>query len=625
MLTDSKKMPASTHIQSQFSIRERSTSVSTKRTATTRALKQEILPRPPSALRLKTELVAYDQKLTPTQRLADKQTARQEVLPTSHGHSLLSDTGKMLTYTGDPGTDEELLRCKERDDERRGEPLHDFCKAGLYRVWLIVATVLFVVLLLRLQEMFAGSNVTLSTWQRALQWAELSWLLPVPVSLMLWLGWFLHAEAVRPPPRPIHVPLVSVTRKPQRYGPPRPAKLVFRLLTRGDNVEVLRDSVEAVHLAFERYQRTTGPYRVEVISERAVQLQGVAQVYVVPSAYVTRNGSRFKARALTYMQELMHPQIEDWHIYLDEESCIDEVFLAGVYRFIKQVLAAEHDPAKKHKPAGYIGQGAILYHGGDWFFRGADGLRTGEDIGKFRFQYGLGVPLVGMHGSFVVVRGQDEARLSFDVGPANSITEDTAWALRAWARGYRFCWIEGFLHEQPPQRALDFVKQRSRWLSGLRLVALDHEIPLRYRVFLGVSTALWQVSFLTVTVAIVAIFIHVSSFLWVRIPADFAWATYILAYLQGVDLQIQHARNTSPAMMQARGIRRLLLRSLAWLVVPCCSLFSLIEAWGIIHSVRNRQGFFVIHKPSLATRQKTAARASEALRPRRRAVKVEAS
>src|SRR6185437_5164135 len=164
-----------------------------------------------------------------------------------------------------------------------------------------------------------------------------------------------------------------------------------------------------------------------------------------------------------------------------------------------------------------IGQGAILYQGGDWLFRGADTLRTADDLGRFRLQYALGVPIFGIHGSYIVVRGLDDAALSFDVGERNSLTEDAAWSLRAWARGRRFAWVEGYLYEQPPQSVPDFVRQRARWLAGIRRVLRDGAVPLRYRLGLGVFTFLWQLSFLPFLVAIAAVIAHVAPFAWMRL------------------------------------------------------------------------------------------------------------
>ena len=486
-----------------------------------------------------------------------------------------------------------------------------------YRCLLICATAMLTYLLFRLQGVLDQVPAHTSISRTGVQWAELVWLAPVPLALILWLGWFIFAEAVRPDPEPISLPFITIKEWHFPYPTTKPVRLVFRFVTRGDNVDVLRDSVVAVHQAFIRYPRASGPYQIEIVSECPVSLNlgpGITtNIYVVPPDYVTPNKSRFKARALTYLQKCVSPQLEDWYIYLDEESLIDEKLLAGLYRFVQRSIEKEvraQRSKKKNHPAGLIGQGAILYQGGNWFFRGADALRTADDLGRFRFQYAIGRPFFGIHGSYIVIRGMDDARLSFDVGYANSITEDAAWALRAWAQGYRFAWVDGYLHEQPPQRVKDFVRQRSRWLSGIRAVLRDRKIPFRYRLCLGIFTGLWQIAFLPFLIAVVALFVHASPFYWMRLPADFAWATFILAYLHGIDIQAKH----SHPFLKKKKIELFWKRVVSWLLVFCSIWYSLLEAAGVIYSLRPKQGFFVIQKPSLAAENKVDTTHMQAIR-----------
>jgi len=477
----------------------------------------------------------------------------------------------------------------------------------LYRVWLICATALLALVLLWLQVLLDRTHFHPSTLRTIVQWAELIWLTPMPLAIILWAGWFIFAQAARPDSAFLRAPVISQKRGLLAFAPPRPVRLVFRIVTRGDNVEVLRDSVLAVHQAFARYKQTSGPYGIEIISECPIshnlEVDNRIHIYVVPPTYVTRNYSRFKARALTYLQEQVRPRSEDWYIYLDEESLVDEHMLAGVYRFIWRSIETEQraqQSGKKSRSAGLIGQGAILYQGGNWFFRGADGLRTADDLGRFRVQYALGIPMFGIHGSFIVVRGIHDTQLTFDVGTANSITEDAAWALHAWALGFRFAWVDGYLHEQPPQTVKDFIRQRSRWLSGIRAVLSDRRIPFRYRCCLGIFTLFWQLAFLPFLVAVVALFVRVSPFPWMRLPADFAWATYILAYLQGIDIQSRYPH----PFLKKNFFERQVKRALSWLLVLCSIWYSLLEAIGVIYSFKPKHEFFVIQKPSLATEKK---------------------
>src|SRR5258706_9542142 len=110
-----------------------------------------------------------------------------------------------------------------------------------------------------LQSVLDHVHHSTSIWRTLVQWAELSWLAPVPLAIILWLGWFLFAEAVRSNPAPIRVPWLASCTGLLAFKPAMPVRLVFRLVTRGDNVEVLRDSVIAIHRAFARYPRAIGP------------------------------------------------------------------------------------------------------------------------------------------------------------------------------------------------------------------------------------------------------------------------------------------------------------------------------------------------------------------------------
>lgn len=486
---------------------------------------------------------------------------------------------------------------------RRGPPV--WLRTWTFRVWLVGATVALCATLLWLQSLLGAVPLHPTRWQTAVQWAELIWLCPVPSAAAIWLGWVLFAAAARPDPMPIPAPQLRRTRS----AAPLHVRLVLRIPTRGENASVLRDAVAAAHEAFAAYPEATGPYRIEIVSERPLDLGDVAgrtRVYVVPPSYATPAGTRFKARALAYLQTQVRLDARDWCVYLDEESLIDVAFLAGVYRYVQHARPGR--TRREQQQPCPIGQGAILYQGGDWLFRGADTLRTADDLGRFRLQYALGVPIFGIHGSYIVVRGLDDAALSFDVGERNSLTEDAAWSLRAWARGRRFAWVEGYLYEQPPQSVPDFVRQRARWLAGIRRVLRDGTVPLRYRLCLGVFTLLWQLSFLPFLVAIAAVIAHVAPFAWMRLPADFAWASYVLAYFIGADRAAARRRRTAsatpldPPAFVPRWLRPIwppLLRIAAWVLALAYLWYALLEAAGVFWSLTVGREFFVIHKPSL--------------------------
>lgn len=478
-----------------------------------------------------------------------------------------------------------------------------------YRLSMLVIAAGLVWVIWRVQEV-TGSGGTDSFdgpwWQVALRWLELLWLAPAPLAAALWAGWLIWAEAARRAPTPRPAPEMAVLVD----GPAvarMPARLVFRFVTRGEHVDALNASIEAARTAMRampaplgvRREGVSAPYRIEIVSDAPLPMLDAddCRVYVTSEGYETAAHSRFKARALTYLQEASPPAGDEWRLYLDEESRVDAEVVAGVYGFIER---AERETAARGPEAPRrIGQGAILYQSGSAFFRAADALRTGDDLGRFRFQYGLGAPIFGAHGSYLLTRAMDERALSFDVGARNSVTEDAAWALRAWARGWRFGWIAGYVREQPPQRVMDFVRQRSRWLSGVRRVATDRAIPPAYRLTLLAFTALWQISFIPLIVMLAALATHTPPFAWMRLPADITWASFMLAYLQGLDTQAARAARsrTWPGSPRLRLLWVAWARAREWPLALGIFWYSALEMFAVAFSLHHRSDFFVIHKP----------------------------
>ena len=103
--------------------------------------------------------------------------------------------------------------------------------------------------------------------------------------------------------------------------------------------------------------------------------------------------------------------------------------------------SAEMAVLRNEKRWGNIGQGVIKYGCHDnppnYLTTLADSIRVADDFGKFRVQYELHEPLIGMHGSFVVCQTAVEAAVGFDHGISGSITEDAYFALVARAEGVK--------------------------------------------------------------------------------------------------------------------------------------------------------------------------------------------
>ncbi|GAB0494945.1 hypothetical protein MMPV_006242 [Pyropia vietnamensis] len=278
-----------------------------------------------------------------------------------------------------------------------------------------------------------------------------------------------------------------------------PFRVYWRYVTRGDSPGLVAESVgHAVRVlagvtaaaATENGRGTpprSFPLSANVPSWWVVEL-------VVPPAYAPPSGVRFKARALQYAILTSPAGAVDWVVHLDEETRFDALTVAAILRH----CSAEHYRVHAARSARYgrIGQGPIVYAGAgrgvtNWLTTLADSYRVADDCGRFRLQYAVGEAWVGMHGSYVVAPAVVEADVTFDLGPAASITEDAYFALAARSHGVRFGWVDAPMYEQSPFGVGDFLKQRARWLVGLLLVCASPRLPLRVRAVLTPFTLLW--------------------------------------------------------------------------------------------------------------------------------------
>nr|CAI5835481.1 unnamed protein product [Callosobruchus analis] len=260
--------------------------------------------------------------------------------------------------------------------------------------------------------------------------------------------------------------------------------ICIRVVTRGDFPKLVKDNVnrnmnKCLDAGLENFL-------IEVVSDKPLGLDQHRRIreVVVPSDYHTKSGALFKARALQFCLEdkINILNDNDWIVHLDEETLLTENSVRGILNFVMD---------GKHQ----FGQGLITYANEEvvnWFTTLADSFRVTDDMGKLKLQFLLfHKPLFSWKGSFVVTQLGAEKAVSFDNGLDGSIAEDCFFAMKAFAQGYSFNFIEGEMWEKSPFTLWDFVQQRKRWIQGILLVVHSKAIPTKNKLLLGCSCYSW--------------------------------------------------------------------------------------------------------------------------------------
>lgn len=357
----------------------------------------------------------------------------------------------------------------------------------------------------------------------------------------------------------------------------------WRIVSRGLNVDALTATINRV-----RHEMAVTPlflYRIEVVidtSYRGLPPPGRDLHYIiVPKGYQTANGTKAKARALNYA--LLVSPIPDtaWIVHLDEETHPTPSGIAGIARAI-----AEEDASGRLR----IGQGTITYHR-NWsehpLLTLSDCIRTGSDLGRLYLSMKIGVPLFGLHGSFIVVRNDVEKSVGFDLGPGGSLTEDAWWGCLQMQQGRRCRWVDGYLEEQSTQQVRDFMKQRRRWFNGLVVTALRAPTKLRYRGVLGVTMLAWALSPLAWVYTVAHFTMGGPVPAEVRLLANLSLGIYVATTFVGLRVNLTEHGVTN------------IFRRVGWyaLWVVMLPAFSFMEATGVAYGiVKPSMKFHVVRK-----------------------------
>jgi hypothetical protein len=295
--------------------------------------------------------------------------------------------------------------------------------------------------------------------------------------------------------------------------------------------------------------------RLDVVTDLPVDLPHIR----VPADFTTTR-ARFKARALEYYRVTMNLTEDDWVLHLDEETVLDRDGLEACLRFCKR---SQH----------LMGQGIILYNNyAFWRHRVVavtDAIRTGDDMGRFFAQFAwIHRPIFGVHGSFLLVNGAIENEITCDLD--GYLVEDYAFSLQYMQRGYTCGHVDGFAREQSPLTIVDLLKQRRRWIVGIRGLSYHSFWPAYW-------VTLWQLAPFGRALAIATAMTNYGPW-WFVLSSEFAFVTYL--YLYAVGMLVQDVDHGSG------------LQTTGWHLVQVAMLFPLamlLETAGVVWAILTRR------------------------------------
>ncbi len=267
---------------------------------------------------------------------------------------------------------------------------------------------------------------------------------------------------------------------------------------------------------------------------------GIARVITVPGNYRTQNGTRFKARANHYANEVHKyegsARDDVWILHMDDDTgtCSDTA------RALAAFVEAQRRAGRR---ACHLAQGVLTYPrqlAANWFTWLADSVRPADDLSRFCAWTGTGTPRAGLHGELLFVRASVEAEIGWDFGP-EAIVED-AWFAMIFTQRYagRSCWLPGRCYGASPATVRDFIRQRERWARGLLHLCANPLLSKGSRLYLAYSLTTWVLGPLQNTVTVIAVQVIVFSLNGspVSVPVVLIWALntsyYIWCYSEGL-------------------------------------------------------------------------------------------
>lgn len=394
---------------------------------------------------------------------------------------------------------------------------------------------------------------------------KLAWIFPIPYTLITFLGLLI------PEPQQKQG-LLDI----ENFN----SKVYVCTVTKGNNTQAIQRVINSM-----KYLCSYSHTKFIILTDDNEYTKSLKEIIpnqvgfcITPKDFKTHK-AKYKSRALEYFRITHNLTVNDWVLHLDEESIIDQSNFDVCLQFIMK---------NKYK----IGQGVILYNSHNYFknklLTVLDSIRVTDDLGRYNFQYKiLHKPIFGYHGSFLLLNGEVENKVTWDHEHSDNLTEDFSFAMKSWE--YECGCIQAVIREVSPNNLIDFFKQRRRWFIGILTLPYCNAKLLAILWMLGVITIIS-----TYFHFIFSIYYNFFTPMWISIISVFSFIISIYLYLYGIFIQ-----TIDWCIESKKGCCSSILTILYHLLICiiCIPVCPIIEACCIIYSIiKPPKSFDVINK-----------------------------
>ncbi len=229
-----------------------------------------------------------------------------------------------------------------------------------------------------------------------------------------------------------------------RQRPPAPGRKIIVLITTVGNasgvVNHIIDVIRSYSLQID----------IRVLIEEFDNSRYHADTIVVPESYCTERNSQNKHRALHYFSQWLLERgygPETYVIHLDDDTYVTKEYIEHVFSM------------EEHAGLGTV---RLREYGHSLFSTLADFGRITDYDSYVSFFSSRHRP-IGVNGEGLTIRADVESRLGWDFGPVAA--EDLLMGQNIVYHGYSFGYIPGYVMIAPATTAIDFYRQRRRWVD----------------------------------------------------------------------------------------------------------------------------------------------------------------